>query len=61
MSEPTTGTPPDEKTKALTTAQVAKLANCKTTDVLSFKDYGDRVVVVTVAGDKLTVDKNVKA
>lgn len=43
----------DEK-KALTAAQAAALAGCKAKEVLDFKEFDDRVVVVTVDGQKLT-------
>ncbi len=61
MSELNDDENPKPETKELTTAQAAKLVNIKTSELLSFKDYGTRVVVVTLAGKKLTVDKNVKA
>ena len=38
-------------------AAAAKAAKLKAEDVLSFKDYDDKVVVVTRAGQKVTVTK----
>lgn len=42
---------------AMTAAEAAKLVKRKQDDVLSFADYGDRVVVVTTAGEKLEAGK----
>lgn len=64
--------PADEPVKGMTAAQAAKLVTrqpkddggkpvaIKTNEVLSFRDYGDRVVVVTVDGQKLTGEKVAK-
>lgn len=58
-----------EQGKEMSAAQAAKLVSrpavepdgkpipIKTAEVLSFRDYGDRVVVVTVDGQKFTADK----
>jgi DNA-binding LytR/AlgR family response regulator len=45
------------KESKLTVAQAAALVKVKTAEVLSFRDYGDYVVVVTTAGQKLRGDK----
>lgn len=59
----------DPESKELTTAQAAKLVSrppvepdgkpipIKTAEVLAFRDYGDRVVVVTIDGHKFSADK----
>jgi hypothetical protein len=53
---------PQKTTKAiLTLDDAARLAGQEVTNLLSFKDYGDSVVIVTVAGEKLTVAKNAKS
>ena len=46
-----------DSTKALTAAQAAALVDCKAKEVLDFKEFDDRVVVVTIAGQKLTAKK----
>jgi hypothetical protein len=43
----------------LTLSDAAKLVDKPLEDCLSFKDYGDTVVVVTIDGQKITVAKNV--
>lgn len=62
----------DPEVKELTVAQAAKLVSrppaepdgkpipIKAAEVLSFRDYGDRVVVVTVDGQKFSADKAAK-
>lgn len=45
----------------LTLDDAAVLVGVDVTDCLAFKDYGDSVVIVTVAGQKLTVNKNAQA
>lgn len=53
---------PQKTTKAiLTLDDAARLAGQEVINLLSFKDYGDSVVIVTVAGEKLTVAKNAKS
>ena len=47
----------EEKAKELTAAQAASLVGCKAKEVISFKEYEDRVVVVTGDGKKLTAAK----
>lgn len=42
---------------SITLEQAAKLVQCKPEDIEAFKDYGDFVVVVTVAGQKLRADR----
>jgi hypothetical protein len=53
---------PKEETKptlaVLTLADAALLARKDLTECLAFKDYGNTVVVVTVAGQKITVAKD---
>lgn len=53
-------TPPKTTKAPLTLDDAARLAGQDVKDCLSFKDYGDTVVVVTVAGEKLTAVKNAK-
>ncbi len=53
---------PKKPNKAvLTLEDAALLADQDISNLLSFKDYGDTVVIVTIAGEKLTVAKNAKA
>lgn len=47
--------------KDLTLEDAAMLAGLDVKDCLAFKDYGDSVVIVTVAGEKLQVNKNAQA
>jgi len=42
---------------SLTAEQAAVLVGIDAGDVFAFRDYGDRVVVVTVSGHKLEADK----
>jgi hypothetical protein len=53
-------TPPKTTKATLTLDDAARLAGQDVKDCLSFKDYGDTVVVVTTSGEKLTVAKNAK-
>lgn len=62
----------DQESKELTAAQVVKLVSrpavepdgnpipIKTAEVLSFRDYGSHVVVVTVDGQKFSAERAVK-
>jgi|GEM_PF-6300244 len=47
--------------KDLTLEDAAMLAGLDVKDCLTFKDYGDSVVIVTVDGQKLQANKNEKA
>ena len=50
MADPTK----DDKTpKAMTLADAARLAGVKEKEALSFREYDDKVVVVTTAGQKV--------
>jgi len=44
-----------------TLAQAAKLVKQKEADCLSFKDYGEWVIVITIDGQKLRAEKNAKS
>lgn len=62
----------DQESKELTAAQAVKLVSrpavepdgkpipIKTAEVLSFRDYGSHVVVVTVDGQKFSAERAVK-
>lgn len=56
MPDDKTKTPPEanSKTKELTASDAAKRVKCAVGDVLSFRDYGTHVVVVTTDGQKLS-------